>query len=441
MTRPPRARRRAHAAWAVYFVVAASATAASGQAIDVEQPSTLVVGSPSGGARMDRVNGARTGLARTTLPTSGLHVEWEASLGVQTEQAPLVDSRGGIYVVGARGEVVMLARDGTERWRVATAGSRPSPAALLSDDTVVFVETTSAGGSAVGVRDGRVTWRTHVGRGEAAPPSPLATDDGGVVVATGGDLAILDAQGRERSRTTLGEMIAMPLISAVGRVVAVTGTGVVWTWIPGAPEPVRVASFGSAVDGSAALVDDHTLLAVTSGRTHLTAVDLVSGAVTTRASSHGALWSGSPAIRGSLSTMVAVTPASELGIVLDPTGREIARAVLEVRNLPSGTDAGAAAFLPASPTPGVVDSSGTFVFATAEGRLGVAPQMTAGDGTVELLATPCPQPVGVAGAKGASPVAGIAPLSEGAFVATCRSGAVLAVVGASSSGESRPQHL
>ena len=63
------------------------------------------------------------------------------------------------------------------------------------------------------------------------------------------------------------------------------------------------------------------------------------------------------------------------------------------------------------------------------------------DGTVELLATPCPQPVGVAGAKGAPPVAGVAPLSEGAFVATCRSGAVLAVVGASSSGESRPQPL
>jgi len=390
---------------------------------------------------MDRVDGGRTGLTRTTLPTSGLRMEWEASVGALTEQAPLVDSRGGVYVVGTRGEVVMLARDGTEKWRVATGGSRPGPGALLSDDTIVFVETTATGSTAVGVRDGRAVWKTHLGRPDVSPPAPLALEDGGVIVATTADLAVLDAEGHERSRATLGEPIAPPLISALGRVVAVTVTGGVWTWIPGTPDPIRVASFGSPVDASAALADDHTLLAVTAGRTHLTAIDLLSGAVSTRASSQGALWSGPPAMRGPISSLMTAVPGSELSIALDSTGREVARAVLAMRNLPALADAGTASLSSGPATPPLIDASGTFAFATADGRLGVAPRMIAGDGAVELLSTPCPLALGAAGTKGASPVAGIAPLSEGAFVATCRSGTVLAVVGAHSSGESQPLHL
>jgi len=428
------------AAWAVSSAVAASAAVASGQAIDVERPHTLVVGSPAQGSRVDRVDGARTGRARTTLPTSGLRVEWETSVGALTDQAPLVDSRGDVYVIGTRGEVVMLGRDGAEMWRVVTGGTQPGPAALLSNDTVVFVEIVAGGGSAVGVRDGRVTWRTHVGHADAAPGAPLALDDGGVVVTTAGELAVLDADGHERSRATLTESVATPLLSALGHVVAVTASGAVWMWTPGT-DPTRAASFGSPVDGSAALADDHTLLAVTNGRTHLTAVDLTLGTVTTRAVSHGASWCGPPAMNGPVSSFVVVAPGSELAVALDATGHEVSRAVLASHSLPVGADAGAPALFTGAVTPPLVDSSGTLVFATADGRLGVVPRLTTGDGTVELLTSPCPLQLATSGARGADPVAGIAPLSDAGFVATCRSGTLLAVGGARWSGESSPQHL
>jgi len=78
-----------------------------------------------------------------------------------------------------------------------------------------------------------------------------------------------------------------------------------------------------------------------------------------------------------------------------------------------------------------VDADGSLVFATADGRLGVAPLVTVGDATVELLTAPCRPALG-ASARGASPVppvAGIAPLSEGAIVAACHSGTVFAVAG------------
>ncbi len=428
------------AIWAISAALTASAAAAWGQAIDVERPHTLVVGVPERGSRVDRVNGARTGLARTTLPTSRLRVEWEASVGAPTDQAPLVDSRGNVYVVGTRGEVVMLGRDGVERWRVVTGGMQPGPAALLSDDTLVFVEIAAGGGSAVGVHDGRVQWRTPLGRAASAPGAPLALDDGGVVVTTAGELAVLDADGHERARATLAEPVTTPLLSAMGRVVAVTASGSVWTWTPGT-EPTRTAGFGSAIDGSAALADDHTLLAVTTGRTHLTAVDLALGTVSTRAVSQGASWCGPPAMNGPVSSLVVVAPGSELAIALDSTGRELARTVLSARNLPGAADAGAATLFSGGVTPPLTDSDGSLAFATADGRVGVVPRMTTGDGTVDLLTSPCPLQLGTSGAKGASPVAGMAPLSEAAFVATCRSGTVIAVSGAQWSGESSPQHL
>jgi hypothetical protein len=430
-------------AWTVPLAVVASVSAASGQPIDVERPSTLMVGSAGGGSRADRVDWARTGLARTKLPTSGLRVEWAASIGALTDRAPLVDARGGVYIVGTRGEVVALARDGSEKWRVSTGGAQPGPGALLSDDTVVFVATIGAVGVAVGVRDGHVTFKTRFGHADVGPTAPLALEDGGVVVATAGELAVLDKAGNERARMTLPEPVAAPPISALGKVVTVTATGSVWTWTPGAPEPARVASFGSAVDGSAALGDDHTLVAVTAGQTHLTAVDLIAGTTTTRAVSHGALWCGPPAMIGPFALVIALAPGGEFAMALDPTGRELSRTILGARGLPALSDAGPVAPVPGSVTPPIVDSSGSLAFSTVDGRLGVAPRVTTGDAPVELLTTPCSPALGGA-ARGTPPspsVAGIAPLAEGVLVATCRSGTVFAVSGPRGSGESNAQHL
>jgi outer membrane protein assembly factor BamB len=360
------------------------------------------------------------------LPISGLRVAWQASIGALTDQAPVVDSRGNTYVVGTRGEVVTLGRDGAEVARVAAGGSLPSAPALLSDDTVAFVETLGVA-VAVGVREGRVLWRTRFGRADPSPPAPLALDDGGVIVASSADIAALDAEGHELARATLPEAVAAPIVSALGAAVLVTVTGAVWTWAPGS-EPIRIASFGSAIDGGAALADTHTLVAITAGRTHLTAVDLSRGTVTTRATSQGATWGGPPAMDGPVACVLAFGPASELVLALDATGQELARTVIGV-HAPVLADAGVGAAVLSRPvTPPLVDASGTFVLATADGRLGAVPRVTSGDGPVELVATPCSPPAGGTGGK-VAPFAGLAPLSGGAFVATCRSGTVLAVEG------------
>jgi hypothetical protein len=412
---------------AALWVSLATATATA-QSFPVERPRSLVVGRPSG-SRMDRVDGARTGLTPTPLPTSGLHVEWRASTGSAVDDQPLVDARGVVYLVGTRGEVIALARDGTERWRVPTGALDPGPAALLSDDTLVFAD---ASGDAVAVREGSVRWRSRFGRSESVHPSPLPMDDGGVVVATARDLAVLDAQGRQRGRTVLPEATAAPLISALGEVIAVTASGTIWGWVPGAVEVTRLASFGSPIEGGAALANEHTLVAVAAGQTTLSAVDLSrgsGGASIAGAVAPGGSWLGSPAMRGEVATLTMLGPASELVVTIDAKGRELRRALVLGRASLVRTDAGTTP--PQGPgmmgAPPLVDAAGTVAFATLEGGVGIAAIGQREGGSVELLSDACPRPVGPGSPAGA--VAGLAPLPPQSFLVVCRAGTVLAVTG------------
>jgi outer membrane protein assembly factor BamB len=414
------------------------AAAAIAQTTSVERPATVVVGLPAGGARTDRVDGARTGRSRDTLPTGSLHTEWREPTGATLEHEPIVDARGTTYVVGTRGEVVAIARDGTEKWRASTSAMQPGAAALLANETLVFV---AGSGEAVGVRDGALAWRTRFGRQDQVHPAPLPLEDGGVVVATSHEIAELDADGRERSRVTLGEReaIAAPLVSALGRVVAVTVNGTVWAWTPGTTEPTRIGSFGSAVDGAAALADDHTLVAVTGGQLHLEAIDLARGTTTTRAIAPAGLFLGPPAMRGSVAMLGLLAPTSELLITFDGAGGELSRTPLATHPPPVAADGGAGVLVAASHTPPLVDSAGTYAFATTDGKVGVVPA----GGAVEMLADACSASAGVLASvnRTPAPASGIAPLGTGAFVVTCHSGSVLAVRGGGGAGEERPQHL
>jgi hypothetical protein len=400
------------------LVGASAAVAAWGQSVDVERPKTLVVGTPRGGARTDRVDGARTGRASSELPATGLRVDWRTPLGTLVEHAPVVDEHGIAYVVGVRGEVIALGRDGAEQWRLPTGAPQPGPSAILADDTVVFVD---AVGEAVAVRSGAVRWRVRFGQGATNHPAPLPLDDGGVVVATSHELAALDAEGHERARTTLREATMLPLVAALGKVMAVTVSGAVWSWTPGASESTRVASFGAPVDAGAALADDHTLVAVTAGQLHLAAVDLVRGTATTRAVAPSGLWLGPPAVRRSTTYLGLLTPTSELAVAVDASGREVTRAVLALRPASVSSDGGAAALVAGPHTPPLIDAAGVLAFATEDGAIGVASEKG-----VDLLADKCEPPLGIA-SRATPPVAGLAPLEAGTFVAVCHAGAMLAV--------------
>jgi hypothetical protein len=425
---------RARAAWGLAtLAVALLAAGAAAQNLDVARPRTLVVGTPAG-ARADRVDGSRTGACRAPLPTGSLSVAWQTPpLGVLVDQAPLVDAGGTTYLVGTRGEVVAIARDGSERWRVSTGAVQPGPPALLSDDTLVFAD---ALGEAVAVREGAVRWRVRFGRGDASHPAPLPLGDGGVVVATVHDLAALDAEGHERARATLPEAAVGPLVAAPGRVLATGASGVVWAWTPGAAEPVRAGSFGASLEGGAVLADDHTLVAVTSGGAKLSALDLVQGIAVTRAvPPAGGLWLGPPAAHAGNLYLMLLTPSAELVVGIDATGGEAMRARVASRTPVPSPDGGAPVLAAVPHAPPLVDASGTLAFATAEGGLG-----TVTGTTVELLEGVCASAVRTPSADG-SRIAGLAPLAPGLFVAACHAGTLVAVRGASRAGESGPGHL
>ncbi len=429
VTAPRQGRGRAVA---VGLMVASLAGAAAAQTLETRHVRTLVVGTPSGGARVDRVNRGRTGQVHDALPVSGLHIDWQtAFLGMVVEQAPLVDGAGRTYVIGGQGDVVAIGPDGSEVWRASTGVAQPGPGALLSDGSVVFV---SASGEAVAVREGHIRWRTRFGRAELARPAPLPLEDGGVVVATARELSALDADGNERARAALPEPAAAPLVAALGapgRVLVVAASGTVYAWAVGG-ELARVGSFGSPVDQGAALVDDPTLVAVTSGHTHLTTVDLARGTATTRAIAPAGLWLGPPATQGGAAHLLALTQTSDLLVSLDGAGNEVGRTLLNIRQPQLAPDGGPVALVVPPHVPPIVDSTGVVAFVTSQGA-GVAKPGGGGGGpggssaaaavaTVEFVADICP-----AASSGAA--AGLAPLGPGAFVVACRAGTLIAIRG------------
>jgi outer membrane protein assembly factor BamB len=430
MTRAATGRR---AAWGALALAAGLvAVAAAAQTIDVTRPRTLVAGTPPG-ARAARVDGTRAGASKSPLPTGTLSVAWQTpALGVLIDDAPVVDANGTTYLVGTRGEVLAIARDGGERWRASTGAVQPGPSALLSDDTLVFAD---ALGEAVAVREGVVRWRTRFGRGDSVHPAPLPLGDGGVVVATAHDLAALDVEGHERARITLPEAAAGPLVAAPGKVLATGASGVVWSWTPGATEVVRAGSFGAPLAGGAVLVDDHTLVGVTSDGARLTALDLTTSVTSTRAVPGGGVWLAPPAARAGTLYLMLLTPSAELAVGLDPSGAEVMRSRVASRIQPLAPDGGAPSLTTLPHAPPLVDAAGTLAFATPEGDLG-----TVSAGTVELLDGVC-SGAGRAPSAEAGHVAGLAPLPPGMFVAACHSGALIALRGASAPGESAAGHL
>jgi outer membrane protein assembly factor BamB len=382
------------------------------------------------------VDPSRSGLARTALPAAspggGLRSAWRVDLRDVVDVAPVVDGRGVTYVVGARGEVIAVAADGTESWRLSTGAVLPGPPVLLADDTLVFAD---AAGDAMAVRDGALRWRTRFGRTDPArpvPPAPLALDDGGVVVATARELASLDADGHERGRTTLPEAITSPLLAAQNKVVAVTASGAVWTWAPGAVETTRVGAFGGPIDDGAALTDDHTLLAITTGRVHLTAVDLARGTTTTRAVAPVGILLGPPAVRGGSAFLQLQAPGGDLAVGFDATGADTLRALLAAHAPQLSADGGPFVIVAAPHTAPLVDASGTLAFALPDGSVGVLT-----GGVVDTLAGVCGQ-----ARPPAAPTAGLAPLAPGLLVVACRTGVLTALRAATpGSGDRGPAHL
>ena len=417
--------RRARAArWAVLATGLAAAGLASAQRLDPRRPKTLVVGPPQGASPMHRVDAQRTGLSKAPLPSGTLRIAWKKTTAQAFDQPALSASDGSLALVSVRGDVTFLDEAGEESSTLRGGAQQAGPAVLTSDGTVVY---TTGGGEAVGVQRGRQQPRfvTRIGgdRNERRT-APLALNDGGVVVTTTTDLVALDAEGNVRSRTSLPEPPATPLLVSGDRVVAITTSGAVFGWAPGR-EAVRLGSFGAPVDGGAAIGLNGALVAVIEGN-HLAEVDLARGGRSTRAIAGQGLYLGPPAVRGPLVTLLALTQTRGFVVTLDGAGQELVRAPIATFNPAPLVDGGAPPLV-APPHVGVlVDARGAIAFAATDGAVGVVGP----DGAVDTLGEM------ICAKASRSGVVGLTPSGSGAFVVMCESGTVARITGLA---EARPK--
>lgn len=407
------------------------AAIASAQRIEPRRPRTLVVGPAAGPAPMDRIDAKRSGLAGAPLPTGTLRVAWRRSLGLTMEHAPLVDASGDVTLVTSRGDVVVLDAEGNERTHTAVGSSAVGAAARLADGTIAFV---TGAAEVVGVKLGAIRFRARMGGERAAAGAklaPLALDDGGFVAASASEVAVFDAEGNVRARASFGEPLGGPLVAAMGRVIVTTQAGVVYAWTPGR-DPSRIASFGGAIDGGAALEGDHMLLAVIDGA-QLAELDLQRGVVTTRASaiaSGVAAFAGPPAVRGTTTTLLALTATRTFIVTLDASGQEVARQGVGTMLAASATDGGAAAVAPPPHVGVLVDPRGAVAFASPDGQVG----SISATGGLDVLGEPLCARLGPASSatlpsmRTPGVFGGLAPAGPFAMVVACESGIVAKVV-------------
>ncbi|MBS2020517.1 MAG: hypothetical protein JST00_47110 [Deltaproteobacteria bacterium] len=413
---------------------------ADAQRLDPRRPAAFVVGPAGGPAPTLRSDPRRSGAARDDLPGGPLRILWKKTLGLSVDHPALAGADGTIAVTTGRGDVVFLDDAGTEVAHVSSgSGNAAGPATLTSDGTVVFATTV---GDVVGIRrtSARPRFVTRIGGERNARTAPLSLDDGGVVVAAGLDLVVLDAEGNVRSRVTLPEPSAAPLLVHGDRIVVVTLSGTVLGWTPG-KEPVRLGSFGAPIDGGAALyVPPHSggdagrgdlggvLVAVIEGN-HLVELDLARGLRTTRAIAAQGLYLGPPSVRpgkggGALVTLLALTPTRGFVVTLDPGGQEIARAPVGSHAQPLLPDGGAPPLVAPLHVGPLVDGRGGIAWvspAPGESKVGVVTAEGAVDVIGEAICTPR--------GSSSSGVTGLTPFGRGSFLVTCAGGSVTRIVG------------
>lgn len=400
----------------VLAIAATAAAVALAQRVDPRRPQTVIVGTSPGPATTARVDAERTGLSRTTLPRGPLKAVWRKPLGSAIEHAPLVTD-DQIIVVTSRGEVQWIGLDGAEQAKVFLALGATGAPALLADGTIVVV---TSGGEAVGVRKSGLRFRVQLGgdRSLTGRTIPLALPDGGVVVAAGGDLVVLDAEGNVRARATAPEPPQGPLLASEGRILFTSATGVVYGWIAGR-DVTRIGGFGGPVDGGMALDGPHSALAVVDGA-RLVALDLQNGAPVPRISLPGGAFLGPPAVRAGVAYMLAMVPGRTFVVGIDGSGQEVLRTVV-TSSVPAATSADAGTGLTiASHTGVLVDPTGTIAYAAPEGAIGIVDP--AG------VMAPVPDPICTRSFKSGG-VAGLAPAGNGTFVVACESGTLARIAG------------
>jgi PQQ-like domain len=324
----------------------------SGETLDPSLPQRRVVGAPNGACAMNRVDGARTGRTRQALPEHP-RVLWRARVTGGLDLPPAVDAGGHVVAASPAAQVTEIDRDGKAIFSVKTGVSAPALGPVLTSDGTRMVVT--AGGELYAISsNGNVEHRRTLPFGTVRNAvQPLATSDGGAVLASGGMLLSVDSSGGIRARAELAPAPAA-LIERHARVLVVTQDGDVYEWKPPA-EPTKLASFGGKVDEGAALSSPNHVTAVVDHQ-RVMDLNLTAGTRHVRVESSETL-QGPPAILANGETRVASLSGLMLGH--DRTGAETTRAALEPP-LPGGSIVTPGV---ANPPPLVVDTRGRVAFA------------------------------------------------------------------------------
>jgi PQQ-like domain len=346
-------RRAGLAAFGVLALFALRAPAET-RALDPSLPHQRVVGAPRGPAPMPRLDGARTGRSRFTLPRVP-RVVWRTRAPGGIEYPVAVADDGSVVASGSIPTLSEIARDGKLAWSVQTEQASPvtSPF-ILSDDTRVVVTSVPAVmgvGPAGHVRFRRALPAVNVTH--FAPP--LALDDGDFVLGLDAQVLKLMPNGDTEARADLPETVDS-ILAAGDRLLIVEESGAVFAWRPPAA-PTQLASFGAKPNGGAAVCGSHALCAVVDP-SRLVELDLKSGLRKTRAEVSGGL-QGPPAVLASGETRVVTMDGLLLG--QRASGSETLQIALEP---PSLAPAGSAPIGGAAP-PVVVDARGDLGFVRA----------------------------------------------------------------------------
>ncbi len=392
------------------FVVLSGAVLASfsfADAVDPTAPATIVVGAPRGYAPRARLGDARLGRSSSRLPTAALEL-WRRELAGGLDFPPVVDSSGGVIAALVSPEVVRIGPDGRQRWRerlgVASAAAPPiitsdgSVGVLCTDGTFWRVSAAGRVGKAVDLQT----------RTKNATATPLALDDGSVILASERQLVHVDADGSIRARAAFPERAVGGLIAYRGGVLVTAQSGGVFSWrAPGAVR--KLGEFGGLVEYGGALLSRRSLVAVVD-RQRVLALDLLTATTTVLADGAGMRQFEGPVTLDSSGLLMFTSGFGEL-FGLDGHGMLVRRVLLDNIMLPTSADAGVSfpSMFRATP-PLIVDAIGTVAFVRNNGRLGVVD-----DQDLMTLLDPrvCSRPLA------------ILPAGKARLLVACRSGSVV----------------
>ncbi len=398
------------------LVAAAGSAVASfavAERVHTAKPATMVVGMPPGFAPSSRLDPGRKGQAATALPSVARPI-WERPLAGGLELPPVVDAKGGLVAALTTPDLVRLAPgDGRQSWRTRIGSEPPIlPPVITSDGSIAVVSEdgtlwlVSAGG--------RVRFGTGLGmRTKKAKATPLALDDGSLVVAGESGIVHLAGDGAVLARTHIAARPVGGLIPWRRGVLVTSHAGDVYLWrAPAVPR--KLGAFGGQLEGGVALVGPRTVVGVVD-QEKVIALDLLSGSTTLLVGGED------PMVRfeGPVSLdpgglLLVTTVAGEL-FGIDAQGVLVRRFALERLPMFFGVDGGAP--LPSifrrpgggSSPPLIVDPNGRIAFVRSSGKLGVI------DSAGKLVTANqriCARPLAVL------------PAGPGRIIVACRSGLV-----------------